>query len=1374
MEGYQKFEESSRGKWQWQTNLDLCCKSEENRWECYSLAENYLIEKAYYEQQKEIDLGNYVISIQHMIEKKKENPRIQRPVRRVLWANEMRETVRSERYFDTELPKPVNKMFGSLDHFIHFFSRRSPEILEFTKKFNRFEESNDLDELNKAICSQIVGCFRQEFERTELKSAQEETIELIQKEKKDQEKKSIQKLISLFEKKFSSFEEFYGEILRAYTMSSPLYKNLNRYLREENWTELENLLPYAFCLCKSFKLQEKKQRTLEVQGLQKKILTLFRGTALDELALKYYDPLEIKYFSWNAVTSTSKKLKVAEEFMYGNTELKNKKYPVLFIIEVPMNDDTQKLNNKWIDLHQYSAVPSEEEVILAPGTVFELKDFTSDEKKKTIRIKLKSESHSLMSNGFIMSKTLMNEMISDKEIKIMCLEGEELNEAFKAISGNRLIEKIEFCLCQFDNQSVEEMIRALATMNRIEEILFVSCSIQIDKEKLKKELKDLLKLKVKKLEFHGTNNFYNILGNGIYNLGDRWRGFQELETISMQTMQISDEGVKDLASHGLKYLTQLKSLNLNFSGCLQITDEKIKNLASEGLKYLIELTSLELNFSKCSEITDEGIKNLCRQGLNHLTHLTSLDLNFSGSSQITDQGVKNLCITDDAESDRSGQGLQYLTQLTSLNLNFSGCSKITDEGMDTLQEFHHLTQLISLNLNFSGRSKITDNGLKNLYSKGLKNLTQLRHLNLNLSECSIIRDEGIYHLCLQGLQHLNQLKSLNLNFSRCLNITDDGMSNLCLEGLKHLTQLTFLDLNFSGRSKITNQGINNLCSDGLIHLEKLASLHLNFSGCLKLTDEGVKTLCRQGLNHLTKLTSLNLNFSGCLQITDEGVDSLCRTDERVNSLCRIDEGENNLCSQGSTFLIQLRSFNLDLSWCSNITDAGMNKLGFKGLKHLTQLVSLGLNFRCCRKITDEGLDNLGFEALKNLTQLESLSLNFGGLLGISKKGMKNLSFTVLSYLSELESLSLNFQECSQITDEDVKELSPPEINRLEKLKYLNLEFENCPKVLKPNNLEIKSYKQILNAKAPLKLFSQRILDSLPQFIPRQSDEISSSTHDLGDWCALPEFVETSQKLISNQNTLNELEIIDQAKKLKPTDRSENFETAIQKMFPNLENFNSMILQAIKDSQITNGNVELKSFFMSKTLNLDFKKYGDRTDEGVKNLCLQELKYLTQLTSLHLDFFSCSQITDAGVNILGSQGLKHLTQLKSLNLNFSECLNLTDEGVNYLSLQGLKHLTQLTFLHLNFAGCTKITDTGINIFCSQGLKYLTQLTTLKLNFAMCWRITDEGMNKVGLQIIKSLNQMQELELNFEGCPNITDFTRLNILRALRSFGFTILN
>jgi len=105
-------------------------------------------------------------------------------------------------------------------------------------------------------------------------------------------------------------------------MEGFIYAWLNELLRDENWEEINVLTPYLVCLIYTFLLPDYILELEKSQGLgkvlrffRKPTLALYRGTALTEQQLGYYDPKKVTYFSWNAVTSTSRAKEQAEKFI---------------------------------------------------------------------------------------------------------------------------------------------------------------------------------------------------------------------------------------------------------------------------------------------------------------------------------------------------------------------------------------------------------------------------------------------------------------------------------------------------------------------------------------------------------------------------------------------------------------------------------------------------------------------------------------------------------------------------------------------------------------------------------------------------------------------------------------------------------------------------------------------------------------------------------------------------------------------------------------------------------------------------------------------------------------------------------------------------
>ena len=964
----------TKGRWQWKSNPDPWSKTEESKWEPYSLEQNYLIEKAYYDQQKEVDLGDYLVYPLDMLQRKKGNLKAQRPIRRVNWMDDEEMNDRSARYYETELPKTINKIFGSLEDFLNFFARRNPEMLEFASQFKVLEESNDLDVLNHRILPKLVNCFEKTLLKPHLDQLQDRSLSLFKKKLLLKIKKRTEDLILLFYKKFVNLGEFYQNILKAYTMDTELYPSLNKYLRNESWIEIDKFLPYVFCLCKAF-FHLKLDIEMALDEARSSSITLHRGTTFNEFALRFYDMKTMKYFAWNSVTSTSKDKKIAEDFMYKTADLAEKKYPVMFIIEVPLTTEYKTEYSKWIDIHQYSAVPKEDEVILPPGSMFELIEVSTDrDQKTTIKIKLKNKVESLAHGGKMMQGALQSQMMTEKEAKIICLDGEELDEALLGLCGNKLIEGLEFCLCTFDERSLSKLFEILPTLEKARVLKFISCAYEGNRDVVTEKLQ----CNVTKIEISETNDFFQMICNEKYDQG-YWVSLKELDLDFSSRRSLTDEELSCAVSEGLKYLRQLTYLNINLEWCTKITDAGVNSLAN-ALSSLTQLAQLDMNFKKCQLIKDKGVKSLA-QGLNSLTRLTHLNLVFTACAQISPKGAEILM----------SQGLINLTRLKFLTLDFIDGMRISNKKLNSLAS-HCLRYLFPLTFvriqgglskdvsntkteteqesRSSSRVKLARGDSakdKEIFSEEYVTLQNAQNLSYAIvsifqknkytidsaktfSELChstslifsfeehphIVTDEFVHSLSSQVLRHPFQLESLTLNFSQSNLMTDQGVSYLVSSGLKHLVNLRSLRLDFEDCYQITDQGLFDLACEGLKHLSQLKSL--TFRICQEVTDEGLRNMACHGLSNLSQLESLSLSLSCCWKVTDEGVDGL-------------------VC-QGLRHLIHLKSLTFDISNCSKITNKGVNNLILRGVTHLRKLNFLDVNLTDCNTISDFTIRNI--------------------------------------------------------------------------------------------------------------------------------------------------------------------------------------------------------------------------------------------------------------------------------------------------------------------------------------------------------------------------------------------------------------------------------
>ena len=1229
-------------QWQWRCLLDQTT-SQETEWQPYDIEKNYLIERAYFHQQKEITLeeDNNVISFEKM---RQLDGQRQIEIRRAVehpdsQEEEMLRSHREERFAITEIPKTFNNPFGSIIDFLNFFEKRGPEMRTFAGTFREIEESNDFDKLNNIILPALISS--------------------IQKESDPDDQGKVQQLTNLFKGELTSFKEFYGQIFKAYTVDGFLYKNLNKYLRNEDWTSLDNLLPYAFCLCKGF-LCSDIVTFCNTQKGQDEELILYRGAALDKPSLKLYNPNLTENFSWNSVTSTSTSHRVATNFMLANAEKELSKVPVMFIITIPAATPTPQTSPNFLRIKPFSAFPMEEEIILPPGSIFHIENMhINKHERAVIKLTLIPDVERLAHKGQIMHGAMQAEMMTGTEAKIMCLENNDLKEALVSLAGNQLIKEIEFCLCKFNFQKIRTIIETLPTIKNLNKLTFISCSAEIPDQmgSLFKHLQTLTIQTLHITEINFLDQIHHAFQYGI----THWSSLRSLALNFTQSKVLSREWLSQFCLQGLQHLKDLTLLNLDFTYCQQIKDEELSILASDALGHLTQLASLTLNFDQCREISSQGISSLAL-ALRNLKLLTHLDLNLSLSDQIEDQGILSFCseglqhckeltsltlnlswlsnLIDEAINSLCTQGLQYLPNLTHFSLDLTCCSSLTETSVSSLTQngFKFLPKLSSLTLSLKDRRDLTDTVLSIFTAEGLKNLTSLTYLDLNFSACGEITSEGISCFARDGLRNLPALTSLKLSFAECAQFRNEYIDLLCSEGLQYLTTLTTLGLNFFGCFALGDQGLNNLCCSGLKHLPFLISLDLNFALCQTITDEGIHILCTEGLRSLPLLKSVCLNFQWCSEISRIGAYQLQGLSQNYQTNIALFEphsghdpsklfvykrsspedvhqevGHNDTqhklhhlwkqisqCTDDSLHAAlnlqikesfgSLTSLTIDVVWGHGLTDDQLLPMFSHGLQPLKQLTSLHLNLANCREMTDRSFRNLASQGLQNLDKLTSLTLIFGTYVFLTDLGISYLCQEGLQYLTQLTSLRLSLTTSWQLTDQAMTEIASNCLQHLTLLTSLDLCFQNLRK-----------------------LTPQGIFDLCSQGL---------------------------------------------------------------RFLPNLT-----------------------------SLMLNFDLYPTANDECLNRIATQALCHLPLLDNLNLNFGFCNEISDHGLSQLSSQGLCSLTKLTSFCLNLNNCTIITPAAVSNLILRGLQHLPNLLSFDLDLTFCQNMNEEVLIFLGKNGLKYL---------------------------------------------------------------------
>jgi len=999
-------------------------------------------------KKKEIDIGDYIISVQHLVQKSKGIVVSQKPIRRIKVDGDEEVKWRKERYLSTESPKTVtvNSLFGSVVDMFDFFLARNPEIREFMDLYWDSLERDDLNQLNQKVVPIIIDCIEKESKKVGVAG-----------------QKKFRDLKALFQAKFEAFQELLGQIMKAYSMPTFLYRNLNKYLRDEDWIALDTLLPFVSCLCIGIRdLQE----TANMHDLMKEnsndnqSMILYRGTKIHRDCLSMYSSEKFPYFSWYSVTSATTKLEIAERFM--ELDQKDGKFAVLFKIKVPVIEQD---NDLYVNLKPFSKIPKEDEVILAPGSVFKLEKVIISQdpaKYSEIELTLETDTDKFARQGILMAGRMQSQASDPRLGFFENLKGDTVSNQLKYYSGNTLVETFKFKRCEFNQELPGKLKEVLSSTSNIKFLNFDSCSFQPQKE----NLKDMIQ---------------------------KSKIFSNIE--QLQILENNDFCTKLL---GLNCWSSLTSLSLDFPLQEGNMDKIIEKLCPT-LQHLTQLTSLSLIFSYFAfiasdvQFTNRGVQVLSAEGLSKLGQLQSLSLSLRYFPQITDEGVKILF----------QEGLRNLGHLVSLELNFPDCMRITDEAISFIYSERLLCQLQSLSL---GLRRCTGINCADFKDQPSQEVCQLKSLLLDLDHCWNVKYRSIdffFFHCRINFRKLKFLEKLDLNLLN--NLTEEDLSYLCLRGLQSLENLRDLNLKLNYCPKITDQGVGNLCSEGLRYLKKLKSLALKFD-CCKITDIGVLVLRIEILENLSHLMDFDIKFFECQGITDHEIENFrCDLENhpnyndswKIRFLPKPNYRRDSQASNGSfADLIFLKwifrrnikkelvtepdidkiskdkTIRISLQTNPKITEEDVHnqiseKVRQEVLKNPTQLTNQHQNqfdgqvknnefdYLAIRiedpicpfgyhqseqaKIVEKVIHWVTLNELKKFSQVKTFEF-FQGYSLIPDEGAGFLVSEGFKYFPEILCLDLNFEHCIDITNKFIETLVKEGLRNLPKLKWLKLNF----------------------------------------------------------------------------------------------------------------------------------------------------------------------------------------------------------------------------------------------------------------------------------------------------------------------------------------------
>jgi len=560
-----------------------------------------------------------------------------------------------------------------------------------------------------------------------------------------------------------------------------------------------------------------------------KKVNLYRGLAMNKKeVLELYNQRKMKYFSWNNVISTSKSLEVAREFLRFSLVKSDSKENVGVVFVIEADSGLIKDCEGMMDISQDSRYPDEQEVIIAPGVVFELQRVHVNEHNiHEISLKVMKISQE---NTTDVLDTLDSPVIFDDTVTIDGLRSAEIIKGLRNLQGNKLVKKLEIM-----NSEIDEKI-----MEKIESLRISS--------------------NLKKQEIKLRNNTIYVDGLGVlalYFSEDHLDHICSLNTIifnevvqekkndwKIKSLALGKEALNNFRSnHQVKNLiekikneTEITSIDFAMEECI-FSKEELSDLVN-CIGYLPSLQNIDLKLNYINSMSVEHFDPLCKN-IEACKNLQKLSLKFTESRLFSNDllaRLKDLLIS-------------LAPTLQNLSLNFGECIEINDEGLGQINTaLTSLRLLQNLALDFRGCTNISNKGISNIQNS-LCSLISLTHLSLNFESCGAVSDEALSYLK-NSLALLPSLKDLSLGFIECYRITNQGLNHLKTL-LISLASLENFSIGFSGCEGITDTGLSYL-SNALASLISLKYLSLDFSACKEITNEGLNQL-KTALIQLTSL-----------------------------------------------------------------------------------------------------------------------------------------------------------------------------------------------------------------------------------------------------------------------------------------------------------------------------------------------------------------------------------------------------------------------------------------------------------------------------------------------------------------------------------------
>jgi len=933
-------------------------------------------------------------------------------------------------FFDKQ-QKTTNIPFGNAKHFLQFLIKRSKASFDFHQKLKTLElasQQKDFQNIIDLVASSIHAGAEFKLKVCKVRGVAPTADWIGQANSLTQEIKTNSNTLG----------DFLKMIVKIYTMESFVCYWLNELLRSEDWEGINILNPYLICLTYAFQLQDFIFQNPWMSKVSKMLLktkiqlTLYRGTLLTEESAHFYMRKSSKYFSWNAITSTSRKRDVALAFLNrpGVSSNGPRKRKVLFVIET----ETSLLEERIgvIDVAKYSRYPEEEEIILVPGTVFEILSIDMIEDKiLQVNLAIIKKFEDKLKDIALLGE-LEKKVIFEDIGLISGLDQSETLNAFQLIEGNQFIREL-----RITNMSINfELWAALNKMRKTtnlkeQDINYLSNTLFIENFSFL-------------LEYCSTEQFFDIIfhnkivfqsnpdkNNSIppgklcilqlsKDLIDQfysqlpafWAHLQTEKNLQRVDIDKSCNPFYEKIWQSIPAWPNLRQLAITLDGFVS------KNTITKSLGNLPFLEKLELDFPSCNGFSNYELNSigliiaschfLCYFSL-YVQGYQNKDEKLSGF--IRGEALQHFDMTLVGQTTSNQNRIDLKTMITSfsslrhLSLDFSKNMRTET----TKDMFKGIVLLENLRLTMCELS------VKDFYNiaESIGAVTSLRDLHIEATQKSAMSDDGWNCFCLSVSQSLN-LQNIFLNLEGLI-FSELKFSCFMLKGKqrgqKEENSLQYFDLALDGK-KTSNQETIHL-ETAITSFSSLRHLSLDFR---RKNWTEIKDILKESvLLENLRLTMCELSVKDFYNIAESigAVTSLRDLHIEATQKSAISEdGWNCFCFSLSQN-INLQSIFLKFTGHIFIESISCLTRSFLELRGLS-IISLDFEWEDYQAlISDQEWGHL--QLLASMPSVKHFSLALNRNL-ISTQGIKGLSVALRAF-STLQYLSLHFRECEKISDE---------------------------------------------------------------------------------------------------------------------------------------------------------------------------------------------------------------------------------------------------------------------------------------------------------------------------------------------------------------------